>query len=128
MPVEFFGKFRWILRFAAKFYKPFVVGEATIRIDLGSHRKFDDFGWKSGNGPVEGLFDFLPDDVFPESRNKMFDPSSHQQSVRIGADKPHRISQIISPQSGVAVEDQDVLYPCFYFIERYPPGIFLTKF
>ena len=97
-----------------KFHKPFVVGCPTFRgADLWGYGIFDHFSARTVAGLEDGLVHFFSDDMFAEGRDIVFDPSGDADAERVEGNEFDGIADVVAPQSGIAVDDQGVIFAGF---------------
>src|SRR5688572_25169909 len=55
--------------------------------------------------------------MLPESRDKMFDQARNNHSVWIGGNKFNRITDIISPQTRIVINNKRIILPNLYILK-----------
>ena len=69
------------------------------------------------HGITQGSFHFLRNDVFTEGTSEVLDSAGHDNSIRVFRDEFDGVANVITPQAGIACDDQGVLHPQFNFMQ-----------
>src|SRR5215831_4653324 len=96
-----------------------MVGFSLVLRDPWCNCKFSDMYAFFFSGLDKAIFYFFTNDMFSESRDKMFDAACYYQPVRIGGNKFHCISDIISPQACIAIDDKSVILSYLHISQAY---------
>src|SRR5690606_15397579 len=76
---------------------------------------------------LQRFFDLFTNHMLTKGRNEVLDPSGDHHPVWIGANKTDCVTQIVTPQPGVAIEDQNVVCASFHILQSQTWGVFFPK-